>query len=214
MIRIGRKPEEEPSSAEKQQEAKAVTQTPAAQASTVQTSTAQTSTAQTTTVTSSNEPHTIEIKGERLNGYVGSGATFVGEATFQAMLRVDGTLTGQVKSEEGTLIVGTAGRVDANVRVGVAIINGVVNGDIFASSRVELGKTAQVTGNIETPRLKIEEGAFFEGKCTMPKTHEGSQKKFPEGPARQQESFTRQSSGPTTSPITGRGPESGGVKST
>lgn|GEM_PF-708290 len=193
MIILGRK-SEEPTG--KQPETKPATQTPATQAPAVQTPTTQTPTTQSpttqspatqgsatqsSTIQSSSVAHlseqsTVEIKGERFSAYIGNGATFVGEATFQSMLRVDGTLTGQVRSEDGTLIVGASGRVDAGVRVGVAIINGVVSGDIFASNRVELGKTARVTGNIETPRLKIEEGALFEGKCTMLKMHEASQK--------------------------------------
>jgi cytoskeletal protein CcmA (bactofilin family) len=191
MIILGRKSEEPAGSAGKQLETKTTTQTPATQtpatqtpatqAPATQTPTSQSSATQSSTFQSPSVAHLseqsgIEIKGERFSAYVGSGATFVGEATFQSMLRVDGTLTGQVKSEDGTLIVGASGRVDAGIRVGVAIINGVVSGDIFASNRVELGKTARVTGNIETPRLKIEEGALFEGKCTMLKMHEASQK--------------------------------------
>ena len=113
-----------------------------------------------------------DIKEGRLSGFVGHGTVLTGETNFQMMLRVDGHLTGTVTSDGGTLIVGTNGQVDANVSVGVATINGVVNGDVIASEKIHLGRTAKVMGNVATPRLVIEEGAVFEGGCSMIKARE------------------------------------------
>ncbi len=113
-----------------------------------------------------------DIKEGRLSGFVGYGTVLTGETTFQSMLRIDGHLTGRVTSENGTLIVGSSGRVDANVMVLAATINGAVNGDIIALEKVELGRTARVMGNIQTPRLVIEDGAIFEGSCAMMKAQE------------------------------------------
>ena len=83
------------------------------------------------------------------------------------MLRVDGHLIGTVKSESGTLIIGTNGQVDANIAVAAAMINGTVNGDIVATEKLQLGRTARVMGNIHSPRLIVEEGAILEGMCSM-----------------------------------------------
>ncbi|MGI8494498.1 MAG: bactofilin family protein [Pyrinomonadaceae bacterium] len=113
-----------------------------------------------------------DIKEGRLSGFVGHGTVLTGETTFQSMLRIDGHLTGRVTSENGTLIVGSSGRVDANVMVLAATINGTVNGDIIALEKVELGRTARVMGNIQTPRFVIEDGAIFEGSCAMMKAQE------------------------------------------
>jgi len=113
-----------------------------------------------------------DIKEGRLSGFVGHGTVLTGETSFQAMLRVDGNLVGSVSSDTGTLIVGTNGQVDANVAVGTATINGVVNGDIVATEKIQLGRTARVIGNIEAPRLIIEEGALLEGGCKMIKALE------------------------------------------
>ena len=118
-----------------------------------------------------------DIREGRLSGYVGNGTVLTGETTFQAMLRVDGHLTGRVMSETGTLIIGSSGRVDANILVGAAMINGTVNGDIVASEKIELGRTARVIGNIQTPRLTIEDGAVFEGNCSMLKSRDASEKR-------------------------------------
>ena len=47
------------------------------------------------------------------------------------------------------------------------MIHGVVNGDIIASQRIELGRAAKLSGNIQTPSLVIEQGAVFEGSSKM-----------------------------------------------
>jgi cytoskeletal protein CcmA (bactofilin family) len=115
-----------------------------------------------------------DIKEGTLTGFVGNGTTLTGEASFKGMLRVDGGLSGRVSSADGTLIVSTNGRVDANVEVAVAQIYGTVNGDITATKRIEMGRVAKVTGNIQTPALIIENGALFEGSCRMAQLKEES----------------------------------------
>jgi cytoskeletal protein CcmA (bactofilin family) len=117
-----------------------------------------------------------DIKEGTLTGFVGNGTTLTGEANFKGMLRVDGGLSGRVSSADGTLIVSTNGRVDANVEVAVAQIFGTVNGDITASKRIEMGRVAKVTGNIQTPALVIENGAIFEGSCRMVQIKEDSER--------------------------------------
>jgi cytoskeletal protein CcmA (bactofilin family) len=113
-----------------------------------------------------------DIKEGRLSGFVGHGTTLTGETNFHAMLRVDGHLIGTVSSESGTLIVGTNGQVDANISVAAAMVNGAVNGDIVATEKLQLGRTARVLGNIHAPRLIIEEGAILEGSCSMLRARE------------------------------------------
>lgn len=108
-----------------------------------------------------------DIKDGVLNGFVGNGTMLAGEAVFKGMLRVDGNLTGRITSEDGTLLVGTNGQVDANVNVCIATIHGNVNGDIIASKRIELGRSAKVVGNIQTPALVVEQGGILEGSCHM-----------------------------------------------
>ena len=83
------------------------------------------------------------------------------------MLRVDGHLVGKVSSESGTLLIGSGGTVDANISVASVVIHGTVNGDIIASEKIELGRTAKVIGHIQTPSLVVEQGAILEGNCNM-----------------------------------------------
>jgi cytoskeletal protein CcmA (bactofilin family) len=108
-----------------------------------------------------------DIKEGTLSGFVGNGTTLTGEANFKGMLRVDGHLSGRVSSQDGTLIVSTGGQVDADVEVSIAQIYGTVVGNVTATKRIELGRVAKVTGDIQTPALVIENGAVFEGSCRM-----------------------------------------------
>jgi len=117
-----------------------------------------------------------EIKDGTLSGFVSSGTFVTGEVKFKALLRIDGRFSGRITSSDGELIVGAGGSVDANVDVSVVIVQGTVNGDLIASRRVELGRAAKVTGNIQTPSLVIEQGATFEGACKMPQQPANAEK--------------------------------------
>ncbi|HJQ33777.1 MAG TPA: polymer-forming cytoskeletal protein [Pyrinomonadaceae bacterium] len=139
-----------------------------------------------------------DIKEGTLTGFVGNGTSLTGEANFKGMLRVDGALSGRVSSADGTLIVSTNGRVDANVEVAVAQIFGTVNGDIIATKRIEMGRVAKVTGNIQTPALVIENGAIFEGSCRMAQYKEPAT-----APASDTASATAAASGSSASASTG-----------
>lgn len=132
----------------------------------------QTTTTPATGAISESDSMARDIKEGRLSGFVGHGTTLTGETEFHAMLRVDGHLIGTVTSESGTLIIGTNGQVDANVSVAAAMVNGAVNGDIVAKEKLQLGRTARVMGNIQSPRLIVEEGAILEGSCSMLKARE------------------------------------------
>lgn len=121
---------------------------------------------------SKNESMAKDIEEGRLSGFIGPGTTLSGETSFQTLLRVDGHLSGRITSDEGTLLIGSTGVVDADIAVAMAIIDGKVNGDIIATKKLILVHTARVVGNIQTPRLVVEDGALVEGSCTMIKSRE------------------------------------------
>lgn len=99
-------------------------------------------------------------------GFVGDVVNFSGEVSFRSMLRIDGHFSGQVTSQDGTLIVSTGAEVTkAVIKVAVAKINGTVEGDIRASKELVLGRTANVKGKVAAPALIVEEGAQFNGSC-------------------------------------------------
>jgi cytoskeletal protein CcmA (bactofilin family) len=142
-----------------------------------------------------------EIKDGTMSGFVGGGTVLSGEAAFKGMLRIDGHLTGRISSEKGTLIVSSGGRVDASIEVATAKINGVVNGDVIASERLELGRSAQVYGNVQTPVLVIEQGAIFEGGCRMKQAEAAPQKTERADKTQRNDSTARSSSSSLPPPV-------------
>ena len=104
---------------------------------------------------------------EGLNCFLGSRADVSGEIAFRGILHLDGAFSGLIASDDGTLMVGASGEIDASIEVAIAQIHGTVKGDISAKERVVLKPTAIVRGDIETPSLCIEDGAIFEGRCRM-----------------------------------------------
>ena len=114
----------------------------------------------------------IKIKGltaEDLNGFMDEGTEFHGELRFRNTFRIDGKLKGRIVSEN-TLIVGEAGEVDAEIECGVVSIRGTVSGRIQGRERIELLAGSKVQATLVSPRLVIEEGAFFQGDCEMTPT--------------------------------------------
>ena len=89
------------------------------------------------------------------------------EVTFEGVLHFDGHSMGNIRSAGGVLIVTKKGRVDADIDVGVAVINGTVIGNITASERVFLDSDALVKGQIITRRLSARPGALFDGDCVF-----------------------------------------------
>ena len=67
------------------------------------------------------------------------------------------------------MIIGERAVVEAQIRVGTAIVKGTVNGHIQASDRIEVYPPAKITGDIQAPVVSIETGVFFNGKCSMAK---------------------------------------------
>jgi cytoskeletal protein CcmA (bactofilin family) len=101
-----------------------------------------------------------------LNGFLDNGSHLHGELRFDASFRVDGRLTGTVESE-GDLIVGEAGEVEGDLKVGQIFVFGTVRGTIRASRKIQIAPNGKVFAEIDTPALVIEDGATFEGRCSM-----------------------------------------------
>ena len=112
----------------------------------------------------------FKLKGlaaaEDLNGFMDEGTEFLGELRFRNVLRIDGRLKGKVVSDN-TLIVGETGHVDADIDCGVVSIRGTVLGRVHGRKRIELLAGSRVQATLVSPKLVIEDGAYFEGECEM-----------------------------------------------
>lgn len=103
-----------------------------------------------------------------LSGFLDRGITFKGEISFKDTLRIDGHFEGTIRSGK-TLIIGESADVDAEIEVGSLYVSGHLRGQAKVTERIELSNTARVESNLATTVLVVEEGAVFEGRCSMSK---------------------------------------------
>ncbi len=82
-------------------------------------------------------------------------------------LRIEGDVTGTVELKNNTLTVGAEGKIRADVYAKAVTVDGLVEGDLYGSERVNIRKNAQVRGNITAPRVSLEDGARFKGSIEM-----------------------------------------------
>lgn len=101
-----------------------------------------------------------------LNSMLGQGCKIKGEIELQGTMRIDGQFEGSISCPD-TLIIGKSGVVKADVKVKNAVIGGKLVGNISAANKIELQSGSHVEGDIQTARLVIDEGVFFEGNCKM-----------------------------------------------
>lgn len=103
------------------------------------------------------------IAGQADGAHIGKSVLIKGELSGSEDLYIDGEVEGRIELRGNNLTVGPNGRVRANIQARQAIVHGKVEGNIAAADRVDLKKTASVTGDIVTARITVEEGAFFKG---------------------------------------------------
>jgi len=106
-----------------------------------------------------------ELQG-RISGFIEKDVEIIGDIKFKDSFKIDGKFKGKVLSGN-FLIVGETGEVEADIEAGSISINGRVKGSLTAKDRIEIFSHGRVTGKLVTPKLIIEEGAFFQGSCQM-----------------------------------------------
>ncbi len=112
---------------------------------------------------------------------IGDSTRIKGDLRFEGGCHIDGVVDGSViadKDPEAFLSISEEGFIDGSVRVPRVHLNGKVQGDVFASDRVELGPTAKVNGNVHYELLEMAAGAEINGKLI----HEGSKSHAPNAP--------------------------------
>jgi len=104
---------------------------------------------------------------------IGKSVVVKGELSGSEDLIVDGEVEGSITLRGQSLTVGPNGRVRANIEARNVIVHGRVDGDIHATDRVDLRKSATLSGDISTARISIEDGAFFKGGIDIQKPEPG-----------------------------------------
>jgi cytoskeletal protein CcmA (bactofilin family) len=101
-----------------------------------------------------------------LTAFIDEGSEMEGRYTFRGTVMLNGAFKGEISSED-TLIIGERAVLHADVRVGRLTVSGQVTGNLSATERVELRRTARVAGDVQAPVVVVEEGVLFDGHCRM-----------------------------------------------
>ena len=89
-----------------------------------------------------------------------------GDLELHGRAHVNGKVEGEVTSD-GELIVGEQATIRANISGKSVIILGRVEGHIKCTERLEMHAGAHVTGDVLSPRVVIQDGVLFDGRCWM-----------------------------------------------
>ncbi len=102
-----------------------------------------------------------------IDSLIGAGTRVEGNVVFSGGLRIDGTVRGNINSEnplEGTLVISEKASVEGAISVGHVVINGTVIGPVFAGESLELLPSATVTGDVEYHQIEMQQGAVIQGR--------------------------------------------------
>ena len=114
------------------------------------------------------EQQPLEIKEQEISTIIGEGYTFTGEIRGASVIRIEGTVMGNI-SVEGGVILGEKGKIDGDINTRSAIIYGTITGNV-KTVQLEIKKSGLVNGDITTDTLEIELGAQYNGKLDMRRT--------------------------------------------
>ena len=98
---------------------------------------------------------------------IGKSVVIKGELSGSEDLYVDGRVEGSIALKGNRLTIGPNGEVVASVEALGGVVEGKLKGDVQAGERVELRKSAVVTGDITAQRISVEEGAHVQGKIDV-----------------------------------------------
>lgn len=108
----------------------------------------------------------VKSSGDLSTNVIGEKSYFTGNFSINGSLRIDGRFEGKsLKADQ--LYIGHDGKVKTNIEAVSVIVEGLIMGNINATSRVLLMPTAKVYGDIRTPELIIQNGVLLEGRCTI-----------------------------------------------
>lgn len=97
---------------------------------------------------------------------IGENSYFTGKFHINGSLRIDGRFEGKyLKADQ--LYIGQSGKMKTDIEAVSVIVEGMIVGNITATSRVLLMPTARILGDIKTPELIIQNGVILEGRCTI-----------------------------------------------
>jgi cytoskeletal protein CcmA (bactofilin family) len=105
--------------------------------------------------------------GGREVAVIGPSIHIDGDLRGEEDLLIEGEVNGTVQLKNNSLTIGPQGKIRADVYAHSIYVDGFMEGDLYGSERVVIRKSAQVRGNVTSPRVSLEDGAKFKGSIEM-----------------------------------------------
>jgi cytoskeletal protein CcmA (bactofilin family) len=91
---------------------------------------------------------------------------FTGTLNFEKSFLMRGKFSGEIDAT-GVLLIDEQAQVEADINADRVIIKGSVKGNITATEHIEITLTGKLEGDVVTPKINMETGCLFNGRCTM-----------------------------------------------
>jgi cytoskeletal protein CcmA (bactofilin family) len=111
-------------------------------------------------------PAPKEPAGGGASTVLADGSRFVGKANVSGTFRVEGHAEGEIEAAD-TVVVGSTGRVQAEVQARRTVVNGQFKGKIAAREGVEFQAGSQVEADVKAKNMVMEDGVSFRGNCEI-----------------------------------------------
>ncbi len=98
---------------------------------------------------------------------IGRSIILKGELSANEDLIIEGQFEGTVNLQDHCLTVGSNGKVKAEIQARQVVILGSVNGNVNAREKIEVRRSGNVTGDLTSASISIEEGAYFKGSIDI-----------------------------------------------
>ncbi|HYX23513.1 MAG TPA: polymer-forming cytoskeletal protein [Thermoanaerobaculia bacterium] len=98
---------------------------------------------------------------------IGPSIFIKGDLSGEEDLVIEGRVEGKVDLKQNNVTIGKNGKVKADVFGRVVTIEGEVTGNVFAREQAILRQAGAIFGNIQAPRVILEDGSRFKGSIDM-----------------------------------------------
>ena len=106
----------------------------------------------------------IPPEGKETFTFLARGFEFKGTLTFEGTVRIDGSVSGEIRSS-GTIILGEHAVIEGDVSAGTIVSSGKITGNVVATEKVHFLPTAVLRGDVIAPLVQMDEGVSFHGTC-------------------------------------------------
>lgn len=96
---------------------------------------------------------------------IGSSIVIKGQVSAQEDLLISGRVEGSIAVEGHALTINPGAHLAADVEARAIDVQGSISGVLCATELISLGASANVTGEVSAPSLRMVDGAVLQGKC-------------------------------------------------